>query len=496
MDWINRLNNIQNKVRFQLHSRKLDDLESVYKLMSEFDKDNSGKLDKYEFQNFLSRIGVFLSSQELRAVYDQYDTNKDEQISYAEFIQLIRTSISEKRLAVVKHAFQFLDRRNNGKLNINELIQLYRAEAHPRVVTRQKSAEQVRDEFINAISKKSLDGQNIIENDFLEYYADVNATLPQEKEEYFVDIVLNTWGITSSIDYVSTERLNDLELILYEKIRQKTSTKNDEGKTLQSAFKYFDLQSRGVIDIHQFKQTLEKFGCVFTDKEIHALFNKYDTTHSGKICYDEFSSIFATLGSQNNANVKPIFDLERQPPTIVLEKIRNEFQKRNLYAFRALGRACTKADNFLNGYLELSEFQWVLKEVEFQLTKTEFNNLFKYFDKNNDGKIYYQNFINLVRGNVSQQVVDSIAQKYSNLQSQGPVSVASIVRNYNSLAVQEIYHTKKCAQELSKEFQDQWQSYVSQPQVSQDQFVDFFVDVFAFSQNEDKFQNYIQKAFP
>lgn len=53
----------------------------------------------------------------------------------------------------------------------------------------------------------------------MEYYADINATLPKEKEEYFVDIILSTWGITSSADYVSLERLNDLELILYEKIR-------------------------------------------------------------------------------------------------------------------------------------------------------------------------------------------------------------------------------------------------------------------------------------
>jgi len=42
---------------------------------------------------------------------------------------------------------------------------------------------------------------------------------------------LSTWGITSSIDYVSTERLTELENIIYEKIRQKTLTKEDEAKT-------------------------------------------------------------------------------------------------------------------------------------------------------------------------------------------------------------------------------------------------------------------------
>lgn len=54
-----------------MHARKIDDLEGVYALMAEFDKDNSGKifinlgyLDKDEFQKFLSKIGVFLTTQE------------------------------------------------------------------------------------------------------------------------------------------------------------------------------------------------------------------------------------------------------------------------------------------------------------------------------------------------------------------------------------------------------------------------------------------------
>ena len=49
MDWKNKLDSIQNKIRGQLFARKIDDLEGVYKLMAEFDKDNSGYLDKDEF---------------------------------------------------------------------------------------------------------------------------------------------------------------------------------------------------------------------------------------------------------------------------------------------------------------------------------------------------------------------------------------------------------------------------------------------------------------
>jgi Ca2+-binding EF-hand superfamily protein len=65
--------------------------------MAEFDRDNSGYLDKDEFQKFLSKIGVFLTTQELRSIYDKYDVNKDGNIAYAEFVSLIRENMSQKR---------------------------------------------------------------------------------------------------------------------------------------------------------------------------------------------------------------------------------------------------------------------------------------------------------------------------------------------------------------------------------------------------------------
>lgn len=48
--------------------------------------DNSGKLDTEEFEKFLAKIGVFLTRQELRAVYDIYDPNHDGLITFEEFL--------------------------------------------------------------------------------------------------------------------------------------------------------------------------------------------------------------------------------------------------------------------------------------------------------------------------------------------------------------------------------------------------------------------------
>lgn len=37
---------------------------------------------------------------------------------------------------------------------------------------------------------------NVDEEAFLQYYADLNACLPCEKDEYFVDLCLSVWGMS------------------------------------------------------------------------------------------------------------------------------------------------------------------------------------------------------------------------------------------------------------------------------------------------------------
>jgi len=241
MDWRNRIDRIQNKVKYQLHASKNDDLERINEIMMCADPKRTGVLGKVCFGKFLARCGIFLTSQETREVYNVYDKHGDGNISYCDFFQLIRTTMSENRLSAVKHAFKFLDKDGKGKLCLSALCQAFRPEDHPRVRIRDKTACQVKAEFGKAIKRKSSNGTCITEAEFLEYYADVNATLPYEKENYFCDLVMRSWGVSSGECYVSPERLACLERTIYEKVRQKTLPGQDEGATVERAMQYFDL---------------------------------------------------------------------------------------------------------------------------------------------------------------------------------------------------------------------------------------------------------------
>jgi len=48
----------------------------------------------------------------------------------------------------------------------------------------------------------------VTEAGFLDYYADLNATLPAEKDDYFVEIVLKTWNLKADSGlFVTPQRI-------------------------------------------------------------------------------------------------------------------------------------------------------------------------------------------------------------------------------------------------------------------------------------------------
>lgn len=106
---------------------------------------------------------------------------------------------------------------------------------------------------------------------------DWNCVLPWEKDTYFCQTVSKVWGMKADPTQVPAPRISQLEDILFEKIRQRTHGADDEGKTVKRFFKHFDLWGYGTIGREEFKKALETLGCVWSDIELSALFNKYDT---------------------------------------------------------------------------------------------------------------------------------------------------------------------------------------------------------------------------
>lgn len=112
-----------------------------------FDRNQDGVLQKLEFEEFMSQLGVFLARQELRVVFDNFDQNKDGNIAYSEFVNVLKSDISNDRLAIVKKAWTKVS-AGAASVSMESIVAKYNAPAHPRVTSREKRAETVMNDFV------------------------------------------------------------------------------------------------------------------------------------------------------------------------------------------------------------------------------------------------------------------------------------------------------------------------------------------------------------
>lgn len=495
MDWKFSLDEINNKVKSQLHSKGIDSLASIYDSFLKYDMDNSGTLNKIEFEQFFSAIGMFLTTQEVTTLFKHFDHDGNRQIAYREFIESLRQEFSEKRLASVKYAFEVLS--TEGPVTVPGLESRFKAEAHPRVRTRQKKAETVFTEFMQGLRGRAGEAE-ISEASFIEFYADLNACLPAEKEEYFIDIVLSTWGLSQD-SYITPKRIEELEDIIFEKIRQKTHGADDEGKTVMKTFRHFDLNGNGVICMDEFLQVLESYGCLFKENEITALFQRFDKDNSGKLDYEEFSGFIATkgFGKGNSPNVNPVFAMEREKPDQVLEKIRTKLKERGAHGIRGIGICFRRMDDSGDRKLDRMEFQWGLKENGHDISPAEFERIFKFFDRNGTGKIDYDEFIRAIRGDLNdfRRSLVGLAFKKLDKTGNGIVDMEDIKITYNVEMHPKFISGEMNATEILGDFLKQWDTLEKDGQVTLEEFEEYYKDVSASIDGDDYFELMIRNAW-
>lgn len=114
----------------------------------------------------------------------------------------------------------------------------------------------------------------------------------------------------------------------------------------------------------------------------------------------------------------------------------------------------TSGDKKMDRY----EFMWGLKENGHSLSPSEFERIFKYFDKNNDGKISYDEFLVGLRGDLNERRKQMVGLAYKKLDknNNGIVNLDDLMLAYNVE-----FHPKFKSGEMSKkdildEFMGQW----------------------------------------
>lgn len=199
------------KVRNTLLQRgeSLTALRNAFKKM---DEGGDSKLDRDDLKWGLREQGIhFLTDHEFGIVLDYFDKSGDGLVDLTEFMVGIRGKLSEKRAKVVNEAYDKLDSTKDGVVTSEDILHVYDTSSHPKVISGEKTKEEVLTEFLQTFESKSQNKDGIITRDeFREYYNDMSVEI--DNDAYFEDMVRKAWNMEErKADYTDGGDYKDVD---------------------------------------------------------------------------------------------------------------------------------------------------------------------------------------------------------------------------------------------------------------------------------------------
>jgi len=163
------------------------------------DDDGSHTLSLPEFSKACRDFRIGVSDENVPILFSKFDANGDGTISYDEFLMEVRGPMSPGRTALVKRAFQVIDKNGNGVIEVDDIKSSYNARKHPDVLQGKRTEDSVLCEFLETFEAhhnlRTGDGADSVVtlDEFIEYYTNIASSL--DNDEYFELVINNAWNV-------------------------------------------------------------------------------------------------------------------------------------------------------------------------------------------------------------------------------------------------------------------------------------------------------------
>ena len=289
---------------------------------------------------------------------------------------------------------------------------------------------------------------------------------------------------------------------------------------LLKAFKFTDLSDSGFANPEKFLRTLTKLGINIVNKEnVLDYFNLYDKDRTGRINYRDFiTEIFNPQEMRrkemieeepNNEENKPEEKKEKRKYNLkstafkqrieqnldknskIIKKLKKEIISQGSEILFDIIKALIKFDVDNNGRIDLDEFSRLCYEFNINLTPDEIKTVFACFDPSRTGKIYYEDFYNIIHDSLNEPRLALVDKLYNKLNKnkRGNLEIKSIFSAYND-------NNEESTDEFKDKFLLHHDFYTQDTnEVYYDEFIDFFKILSTDYKEDNDFENYIKNSF-
>lgn len=288
-------------------------------------------------------------------------------------------------------------------------------------------------------------------------------------------------------------RVKELEQRLRAKFEVATGFADAEvrARLLERNFRFFDTDKSGEISYQEFFAAMTKLNFIGCQKDLECLFNKYDEDCSGTISYKEFGYGVFGIGD------KPSMDVDSKN---IVEKVKARIvQRGGASGFFGVSRILRRMDTDGSSSLDKEELREGLKAYGIgNIPDADMDKLFKYFDRDNSGKITIEEFLKGLSAGMSYQRKILVREVFDRLDSSGDgfVTVEDILGNFNGDAhpavTQGMMTPAQAAREMLAVFE---QGGDIDGSVTWPEFLDYYKGLSVGIDNDEYFELMIRNAW-
>ena len=335
---------------------------------------------------------------------------------------------------------------------------------------------------------------------------------------------------------------------LKNKLLMKTVGNQSEEIVLLKAFKYFDLSNSNTADKQTFVKTVMKIGITgFTEQNIAQVFDEYDTENTGKINYKDFIGILFNnpslmenpeklkqaqikkqdypyaptpsrsryeegpknqnynLQSQQDSmprNQKRNLDNKNNSIDSIMDVIRNKVKMRGIRCLISLENNFRALDDDNSQTIDFDAFEKSAQDFRFGISFEELQKLFEFFDKEGKGRIDYDEFIRIIRGQMSnsrKKLVEEIFETFEPDQD-GFIHINKVNQLFNPENHPDVLSGRRNPNEVYQEFVDTFEgnhNYLNGDEaplgnVDIDEFCDYYDSISMMVDKDSEFENMVK----
>ena len=207
---------------------------------------------------------------------------------------------------------------------------------------------------------------------------------------------------------------------------------------------------------------------------------------------------FTILTAPDASYARPIEELAKFDVNDLLRDIKAKLFDKSSFGLRALKAIFSAMDQRRDGRLDIDDFRWGLMDYGIEITKEEGAELLKRFDRDGNGSVSFQEFLDTLRGgdlNESRLAVIRAAYDKLDVNKDGQVKLDDIAQLYDASQHPDVQAGRCSERDVYMEFMNTWDTQEKDGIISFSEFCSVLGDISAAYPDDAEFSRVLHAEF-